>query len=82
MIPNRDSIPQNHPSPKDAVSKIDGAAASMDGIAKGSVLVFNVRFMVASVVFESWPACESIVGEQAHSKDSIPVKNKHQLPVV
>jgi len=53
MIPNRDSIPQNHPSPKDAVSKIDGADASMGGIASESVSVFNARFMVASVVFES-----------------------------
>ena len=30
-IPNRDSIPQNHPNPKEAVSNLDGAAVSMGG---------------------------------------------------
>ena len=36
-IPNRDSTPQNHPNPKDAVSNLDGAAISMGGI---SLLAF------------------------------------------
>ncbi len=31
IIPNRDSIPQNHPNPKEAVSNLDGAAVSMGG---------------------------------------------------
>jgi hypothetical protein len=31
IIPNRDSIPQNHPNPKEAVSNLEGAAVSMGG---------------------------------------------------
>ena len=38
MIPNRDSIPQNQPNPKDAVSKAAGAAASIGGIDEDFVL--------------------------------------------
>jgi hypothetical protein len=33
MIPNRDSMPQNQPKPKLAVSTCAGAAASMGGMA-------------------------------------------------
>jgi hypothetical protein len=82
IIPNRDSIPQNQPRPKDAVSKIAGAAASMGGIAGDSVSILCARFMAVSVVFDSWFACESIVGEQAHRNDIIPRKNKHERRVV
>jgi hypothetical protein len=32
IIPNRDSVPQNHPRPKVAVSNSAGAAASMGGM--------------------------------------------------
>jgi hypothetical protein len=37
-IPNRDSNPQNQPNPNDAVSYVDGAAASIGGRAGASVL--------------------------------------------
>jgi hypothetical protein len=82
MIPNRDSIPQNHPRPKDAVSKTDAAAASMAGIAGDSVSILYARLISASVFFDSWIAGESIVGEQAHRTDSIPSKHKHQVASV
>ena len=35
--------------------------------------VLCARFMAVSVVFDSWFACESIAGEQAHRSDSIPM---------
>ena len=38
MIPNRDSIPQNQPKPKDTVSKTVGAAESIGGIDEDFVL--------------------------------------------
>jgi hypothetical protein len=82
MIPNRDSIPQNHPRPKDAVSKTDGAAASMAGIAGDSGAILYARFISFSVFFDSWPARESIVGEQAHRTKSILSKHKHQVAPV
>jgi hypothetical protein len=82
IIPNRDSIPQNHPRPKDAVSKTDGPAASRTGVAGGSVSSLYARFISVSVFFDSWLACESIVGEQAHRNNSIISKHKHQVASV
>jgi hypothetical protein len=53
MIPNRDSIPQNQPRPKEAVSKTAGAATSMGGISAGLVSIVYARFMGPSFVSET-----------------------------
>ena len=76
MIPNRDSIPQNQPRPKDAVLKTDGAAASMGGICRDSVSVLNARFMESSAAFEAWLAWLVIFGKPPSIKDMTPDKNK------
>ena len=48
MTPNWESIPQNHPSPKVAVSYFDGAEASMGGMVGGVFIVFGGCAMVCS----------------------------------
>jgi hypothetical protein len=53
MIPNRDSIPQNQPRPKEAVSKTAGAATSINGISAGLVSKVYARFMGPSFVSET-----------------------------
>jgi hypothetical protein len=52
MIPNRDSIPQNQPRPKEAVSKTAGTATSIGGISAGLVSRVYARFMEPSFVSE------------------------------
>jgi hypothetical protein len=52
MIPNWDSIPQNQPRPKEAVSKTAGAATSIGGISAGLVSRVYARFMEPSFVSE------------------------------
>jgi hypothetical protein len=75
IIPNRDSIPQNQPRPKDAVSKSDGTAASMGGIDSDSILY--ARLMESSFVFEAGSACACVEGEQPIKNDISANKNKH-----
>jgi len=76
MIPNRDSIPQNQPSPKEAVSKTEGAAASMAG---GLVASVYARFTEFSFVSEVWPVW--VVSNRATPSESdiIPNNNNHLI---
>jgi hypothetical protein len=76
MIPNRDSIPQNQPSPKDAVSKLDGTDASMGGIAGD--LTLSARLM-ESFAFEAWFAWVPVVGEQPVNNNITPNNDKHRM---
>jgi hypothetical protein len=77
MIPNRDSIPQNQPRPNDAVSKLDGIAASMEGIIGDSVSFFT--FIELFFTFGSWFACFAFVGEQPIESDITPRKNEQRI---
>jgi hypothetical protein len=77
IIPNRDSFPQNQPRPKEAVSKLDGTAASMGGIAGDSVLYSSL--IEPSFVFEAWFSCVAVDGEQPIINDITPNKNKHRM---
>jgi hypothetical protein len=85
MIPNRDSTPQNQPRPKEAVSKTDGAAASMGGIVPDWVSVVSARLMASSclsmaqsVLSISHPAFASIVGATPNKIAIIP-NNNHSI---
>jgi hypothetical protein len=77
IIPNRDSIPQNQPRPKDAVSKLDGTAASMGGIAGD--LVLYARLRDPSFALEPLFACVAVVGEPPIKNDITPNKNKQRM---
>jgi hypothetical protein len=77
MIPNRDSIPQNQPKPKDAVSKLAGIALSMDGIAGDSLLYAGI--IESSFVFEAGFAGVSVAGEQLIKNAVTPNNNKHRM---
>jgi hypothetical protein len=75
IIPNRDSMPQNHPSPKDAVSNLDGTAVSIGG-RPFSMLMEN------SLVFDSWLLAGSMAWEQVHKKNIEPNRmQNHPLPM-
>jgi hypothetical protein len=72
MIPNRDSIPQNHPNPKDAVSKLDGATASIGGIARDPVLEAAIK--EPSTTFEPLFPCAFSI--------TVPPIIKHNIPSI
>ena len=75
-IPNRDSLPQNHPSPIDAVSNMDGATVSIGG------MPFLMPFLMeGSLVFDSWPIAGSMVCEQAH-KNNIEPNRMYNHPLL
>ena len=68
-------MPQNHPSPKDAVSNMEGTAVSIIG------MPFSM-LMEDSLVFDSWPFAGSVVCEQAHKKNIEPNRMyNHPKPV-
>jgi hypothetical protein len=74
IIPNRDSMPQNHPIPNDAVSKLGGTAVSMGGTP------FSM-LMEDSFIFDSWLIDGSMVCEQVHKKNIEPKRiQNHPLP--
>jgi hypothetical protein len=72
IIPNRDSIPQNHPSPKDAVSNLDGAAISMGGI-------FFSMVVEGPTAFDFLGTSGSMAWENAPPNSIKPNRNKNHL---
>ena len=70
-------MPQNQPRPKEAVSKVDGAAASMGGIAGDSVLYAEPIEPFSAL--EAWLSCGAVVGEQAIKNHVTPNKNKPRV---
>jgi hypothetical protein len=79
IIPNWDSIPQNQPSPKDAVSKMDGAATSMGGMAGVSGCVLFARLMESAFGFDVSLVWAANVWAKPDKNDSIPNNNKHRM---
>jgi hypothetical protein len=63
-------MPQNHPIPKDAVSKLGGAAVSIGGTP------FSM-LMEDAFVFDSWLIAGSMVCEQVHKKNIEPNRNQN-----
>ena len=76
MIPNRDSMPQNHPKPNDAVSNAAGASASMAGMAEGVLsFVWYVEFIAYMLV-----SCDEIAVVAMATTAIIPMDSNHPMP--
>ncbi len=74
MIPNRDSIPQNHPNPNDAVSKLDGAPASIGGIVREPGLEAATK--APSTAFEPLFSCAFAIAVPPIISHNIPSINE------
>jgi len=77
MIPNRDSMPQNHPKPKDAVSNTVGGDASM----AGSVVFFTAAELSIFITAFSL-SCEAVAAGALTKNTSRLKHNRHRRPKV
>jgi len=75
-------MPQNQPNPKDAVSKMDGAASSMAGIFGAGVLDLEARFALLSSVPDAWFACIVNIKKQIDNTKTAPHGNTYVLSIL
>jgi hypothetical protein len=67
ITPNWDSMPQNHPNPKDAVSETAGTDASRAGITGEYFSVCFSRLMELSFELDSLLPMDSLLGVHPHN---------------